>query len=121
MLCSTAGAIPRHPSSVVQSSFVKVVVITPPLDPLPVQGGDGCWVLSPAPFPGPHRQSSNRPSSKNHKPKHQQPQTKNHKPQTNTRPPSIPIIPVADGCTSAISDRSEERRVGKGGRYRWEP
>src|SRR5690625_5083620 len=61
-------AMPRHRSSIVQSSIVirpsshrpivKVGVITPPLDPLPVQRGDGCWALSPAPFPGTHRQSS---------------------------------------------------------------
>ena len=61
-------AMPRHRSSIVQSSIVirpsshrpivKVGVITPPLDPLPVQGGDGCWVLSTAPFPGTYRRSS---------------------------------------------------------------
>src|SRR5690625_283496 len=43
----------RHsPAPIVHrpSSIVKAGVITPPLDPLPVQGGDGCWDLSPAPF-----------------------------------------------------------------------
>src|SRR5690625_5192743 len=72
-------AMPRHRSSIVQSSIVNrqssfvhrpivnVGVITPPLDPLPVQGGDGSWVLSPAPFSATRRHSSIN----------QQPQTNN--------------------------------------------
>src|SRR5690625_3311696 len=64
-----------RPSSNRQSSFVhrpivKVGVITPPLEPLPVLGADGCWVLSPAPFPGTHRQSSivQEPTTTNQQP-----------------------------------------------------
>src|SRR5690625_987300 len=143
-----------RPSSNRQSSFVhrpivKVGVITPPLDPLPVQGGDGCWVLSPAPFrgtqssivirpslkpassplpliPSPSREGTGagfyrrRPSPSPivrrpivHRPRtnHHKPTTPHQQPHTNNRPPYIPIIPVADGCTSAISDEISVRKT----------
>src|SRR5690625_65923 len=70
------------------SSIVKVGVITPPLDPLPVQGGDGCWVLSPTPFPATHRPSIvKEPTTKNQPP---QTTTTNQQPTTpNQQPPSL--------------------------------
>src|SRR5690625_200038 len=61
-------AVRNAQAPIVHRPIVTVGVITPPLDPLPVQGGDGCWVLSPTPFRGTQSSIVHRPRTNNHKP-----------------------------------------------------